>query len=85
MYFPIMATSTAITGIIGSPRILTGCSKRIRKWSVNVWPGILGDYIIGPHFFDGKINGEKYRKFLENNLVNLLEEVLLESCINRFQ
>jgi len=52
------------------------------RWSVNVWAGILGDYIIGPYFFDGKINGKEYRKFLKNDLVNLLEEVPLESRIN---
>jgi len=49
---------------------------------VNVWAGIHGDYIIGPYFFDGKINGEEYRKFLKNDLVNLLKEVPLESRIN---
>jgi len=25
------------------------------RWSVNVWCGVLGDRVIGPHFFDGKI------------------------------
>jgi len=51
------------------------------RWSVNVWAGIFGD-IIGPHFFDDKINGEEYRKFLQNDLVNLLKEVPLELRIN---
>jgi len=39
----------------------------------------LGDHIIGPYFFDGKINGKEYRKFLQNDFVNWLEEVPLES------
>lgn len=52
------------------------------RWSVNVWAGILGDHIIGPYFFDGKVDGKGYRKFLRNDLVTLLEEVPLESRIN---
>jgi len=52
------------------------------KWSVNVWAGILGDHIIGPYFIDGKVDGNFYRNFLRNKLVNLLDEVPLESRVN---
>jgi hypothetical protein len=52
------------------------------RWSVNVWAGILGDHIIGPHFFDGKVDGEAYRNFLEDQFVDLVGEVPLESRIN---
>lgn len=41
-------------------------------WSVNVWGGILGDRIIGPHFFNGNLNGAIYLDFLQNILPNLL-------------
>jgi len=34
------------------------------------------------NFFDGKIDDKEYRKFLRNDLVNLLEEVSLKSRIN---
>lgn len=30
------------------------------RWSVNVWCGILGDRIIGPHFFEDNLNGKMY-------------------------
>jgi len=49
------------------------------RW-LNVWAGIFGDHIIGAHFFDDKINGKEYQKFLQND--NLLEEVSLELHIN---
>uniref|UniRef100_A0A8D8XFP3 Transposase n=1 Tax=Cacopsylla melanoneura TaxID=428564 RepID=A0A8D8XFP3_9HEMI len=26
-------------------------------WSLNVWCGIVGDHVIGPHFFDGSLTG----------------------------
>ena len=50
-----------------------------RPWSVNVWCGILGTRIIGPHFIDGNLNGEMYREFLDNILPILLEDVPLQT------
>ncbi|XP_071578855.1 histone-lysine N-methyltransferase SETMAR-like, partial [Temnothorax nylanderi] len=52
------------------------------RWSVNVWAGILGDHIIGPHFIDDRIDGDRYRRFLNNELVDLLDEVPLELRAN---
>lgn len=46
-----------------------------RPWNVNVWCGIIGDTLIGPHFFDGTLNGEKYRNFLDQTLPLLLDEL----------
>lgn len=48
------------------------------RWSVNVWGGILGSKVIGPHFFDGTLNGEKFRRFLRDDLPELLEDVDLD-------
>ena len=50
-----------------------------RRWSVNVWAGVIGTKVIGPHFFDGNLNGEKFRKFLRDDLPELLEDVHLET------
>lgn len=44
-------------------------------WSLNVWGGILGMEIIGPYFFQDRLNGPEYRNFLSNELPVLLEEV----------
>lgn len=64
-----------------NPHWMQQAHRQVR-WSVNVWAGILGNHIIGPHFIDGKIDGKKYRNFLRNELVNLLDEVPLESRVN---
>lgn len=40
----------------------------------NVWAGIIGDKLIGPHFFTSKLTSDNYAKFLENDLKNLLDD-----------
>lgn len=47
-------------------------------WSVNTWCGIVGDRIIGPHFFEGPINGEMYNDFLINNLPEMLNSIEIQ-------
>lgn len=46
-------------------------------WSLNVWCGIVGDHLVGPHFFEGHLNGPMYAEFIVNNLPQLLENVPL--------
>lgn len=48
------------------------------RWKVNVWCGIIGDQIIGPHFFETSLNSISYSKFIEQDLPILLEEVPLK-------
>lgn len=47
------------------------------RWSLNVWGGIVGTHLVGPHFFDGRINAEIYLDFLRHILPNLLEDIPL--------
>ena len=47
-------------------------------WSLNTWCGILGTQIIGPYFFEGHLNGQMYRDFLQNELPLLLDDVPLD-------
>lgn len=49
------------------------------QFSLNVWAGIVGDYLIGPFFLPLRINGETYQHFLENELPPLLDDVPLET------
>lgn len=49
-----------------------------RRWSVNVWCGILADRIIGPYFFDDHLTGRMYTQFLVEELPLLLEDVPLQ-------
>lgn len=45
-----------------------------RKFSVNVWAGVIGRTLIGPHFLPDNLNGENYLEFLQNYLPELLDE-----------
>lgn len=45
------------------------------QWSLNVWCGIVNGYLIGPHFFDGTLNGEKFFEFLMNDFPQLFDDV----------
>lgn len=47
------------------------------QFSVNVWAGIINNYLIGPFFLPVRLNGASYRLFLENELPGLLEEIPL--------
>lgn len=40
-----------------------------------VWGRILWDYIIGPHFFDGRLDGDIYLSFLRGEMPNLSENI----------
>lgn len=52
-----------------NPHSITQCRHQ-QQFSVNVWAGILSDYLIGP-FFPRILNGKDYLHFLENNLQTL--------------
>lgn len=49
------------------------------QFSVNVWAGIVGDTVVGPHFFPNRLNGEVYYNFLRDDLPVLLEAVPLRT------
>lgn len=44
------------------------------KFSINVWAGIIGRTLIGPHVLPDNLNGENYLHFLQNDLPELLYE-----------
>lgn len=46
-----------------------------RRFSINVWAGVLGTRIIGPHFYEGTLTADRYLNFLQAELPNYLEEV----------
>lgn len=51
-------------------------------FSINVWAGIIDNYLIGPFRLPGRLTGELYRNFLENELNTLLEDVPLDMIKN---
>jgi hypothetical protein len=48
-----------------------------QRFSVNIWAGIVDDYVIGPHILPSPLNGRAYRIFLDEVLPLLLEDVPL--------
>jgi len=48
-----------------------------RRFSVNVWCGVLGNRLIGPFLFDSNLLGSTYEAFLRNELSGLLEDIPL--------
>lgn len=46
-----------------------------RRFSVNVWAGVIGNYVIGPHYLPDYLNGDNYLHFLQNELPELVNEV----------
>lgn len=47
------------------------------RWSLNVWGGIIGPFVVGPYFFNDYLDGNAYLNFLREDLPELLEDVPL--------
>jgi hypothetical protein len=52
------------------------------RWSINVWGGIIGEHVLGPHFFEGHLNGQMYLKFLRNECTDLIDQLPLNVVRN---
>lgn len=48
-----------------------------RRFSPNVWMGIISNHLIGPYFLPHNLNGETYENFLRQDLPDLLENIPL--------
>ncbi|CAK9829671.1 Transposable element Tc3 transposase [Anthophora retusa] len=48
-----------------------------RKFSVNVWAGVIGKTLIGPYYLPDNLNGDNYLVFLKNVMPDILDEVPL--------
>lgn len=48
-----------------------------QRFSVNLWAGIVGNQLIGPHELPPRVNGASYLAFLQEQLPPLLENVPL--------
>jgi hypothetical protein len=46
-----------------------------QRFSINVWLGIVCDYLVGPHVLPHRFAGNRYRDFLLHDLPKLLEFV----------
>lgn len=48
-----------------------------RRFSVNVWMGIISNKLIGPYFLPDNLDGESYENFLRGDLGDLLDDLPL--------
>jgi hypothetical protein len=46
-----------------------------KQFGINVWAGVIGDQLIGPHIFEENLNRTIYLDFLQHTLPQLLDEV----------
>ncbi|KAJ4433473.1 hypothetical protein ANN_15776 [Periplaneta americana] len=58
----------------------TGPSHHQVRFSLNMWAGIIGDRLVGPHVLVNRLTGQAYTNFLENTIPHVLEDTPL---INR--
>lgn len=49
-----------------------------RRFHVNVWMGVIGNKLIGPHIFQGNLTGQGYLDFLQHDLPTFLDELDLD-------
>lgn len=61
---------------VGNPHLKRPKGSQ-RKFSANVWMGIINNHLVGPHFLPDHLNGEHYEHFLRHVLPELLEDIPL--------
>ncbi|XP_076667502.1 uncharacterized protein LOC143368553 [Andrena cerasifolii] len=54
------------------------------RWSINVWAGICGEYIVGPYMLPDRMDGPAYKVFLEHVLPDLMNHIPNEIRRNMF-
>lgn len=59
-----------------NPRVIVETNFQ-RRFSVNVWCGLLGERLVGPFFIDGNLNQERYHQLLAEDIENFLDELPL--------
>lgn len=59
-----------------NPMLFRPCNPQ-RRFSVNVWCGLIGSRIVGPIFYQGALTGERYVEMLTATLVDFLDDLNL--------
>jgi len=54
---------------IGEPKIYIGWEITNLNILINIWTGIIGDYLIGPFFIYGNLNSEMYETMLIEQII----------------
>lgn len=64
-----------------NPEWVINCKSQYSQ-KVNVWCGILNERIIGPFFFEGNLNAQRFLEFLEHDFMDALENIPLQDHRN---
>jgi len=64
-----------------NPHVFSETNSQSR-WGVNVWCGIIDEFLVGPYFFDENLNGKKYFDFLKNDLPILMENIPIQQRLD---
>ncbi|KAJ4440078.1 hypothetical protein ANN_08211 [Periplaneta americana] len=56
-----------------NPRATVPSHHQVR-FSLNMWAGIIGDRLVGPHVLVNRLTGQAYTNFLENTIPHVLED-----------
>jgi hypothetical protein len=52
-----------------------------RRFSINVWCGVIDDMLFGPVIFDDRMTGHNYLDFPQNGLPERLEDIPMDTRI----
>lgn len=64
-----------------NPHIFSETHKQV-CWGVNVWCGIIDEFLVGPYFFEENLNGNRYLDLLKKNLPILMESIPLQQRLD---
>ena len=54
------------------------------RWSINLWAGICGEFIVGPYILPDRLDGPAYKYFLEHVLPDLMDDIPYEVRQNMY-
>lgn len=49
------------------------------RWSINVWCGIWKDRLLGPVFYEGTLNGQRYLQLLQDIIPDFVDDIPLSA------
>jgi hypothetical protein len=79
-WWPSFLIASAVSGwsMFHSQRCLQH-AQQTQKFFINIWAGIVGDHLIGPHVLPARMNGNQCLLFLQQELPASLEDIPLHS------
>ncbi|KAJ8915731.1 hypothetical protein NQ315_000666, partial [Exocentrus adspersus] len=58
-----------------NPHVVEVNHYQHNNWSLNVWDGIVHNFVIGPHIFEGRVTGQVFLNFLINDFPRLIHHL----------